>query len=118
MDSFYTAQSITNELPDANLFIDERTEQKALALLERREARIGSFMERKRIGINRRVMLDGQGRSVIVVCIFEVRCSQGHSIEIVTVTQKNRTEGFFISDFTIEGMEAPMPSQKTRTSSA
>lgn len=110
-DTFYEVQKEPNAEFPSGLFENERVAEEVKASLLTRYAEFGLYQAHKRVGSNRRVTMNGQGRQETILYIFEVSCASGTTRETLTVSRNSSAEAFKIVDYLIEDiMRANDPS--------
>ena len=87
-DRFFSRQD-THPLP-GELLADESAKKRAEQLIARRESMMGAYISRKRVGSNRRMVLESGVRKDTAVFIFEVISEGGRTLETITVPEAGR----------------------------
>ena len=116
-EAFYEGQRPQGDSWSAGLFVDKAAEQKAKDLITRRELEFGSLVSIKKIASNKRISLEGQGRTATATFIFEITCEKGRTREILTITQNGRREPFRIIEYVVENMRTEQEALPSGTSS-
>ena len=109
-EQFYSHQG-DYQLP-SELFIDEGAQRQVELLVSQRESMMGSYRSHKRVGSNRRMVLDGQGKKETVIFIFEVTYDGGRASETLTISRSRASEPYCITSYEIENIsqsEDPTP---------
>ncbi|MCK5248655.1 MAG: hypothetical protein KAJ98_01735, partial [Spirochaetaceae bacterium] len=71
-----------------------------------------------RIGTNRRIFMEGQGRKEMVTYIFEVKVENGRTRETLMLSRNSSSEPFLITAYVIEDiprLQDPAPAGTSST---
>lgn len=104
-DRFFSRQG-THPLP-GELFADESAKKRAEQLIARRESMMGAYISRKRVGSNRRMVLESGVRKDTAVFIFEVISEGGRTLETITVSRSRPSKSYRITSYEIENIPEP-----------
>ena len=115
-DRFFSRQE-THPLPD-ELFADESTKKRAGQLIARRKSMMGAYISHKRVGSNRRIVLESGARKDTAVFIFEVTSEGGRTLETITVSRGRPSRPYRITSYQIENIPEPGERDAANTSSA
>ena len=117
-DAFYEMQKEPFTAFPSDIFENEGVAEDIKATLLTRNAEFGPYQAHKRVGSNRRVTMNGQGRQETILYIFEVSCGSGTTRETLTVSRNGAAEAFKIVDYQIEDImriEDPAPAGTSST---
>ncbi len=101
-NAFYNYQLDKGSLFPSELFADTQVAIQAESLVSRRDMAYGSYRSHNRIGTNRRIFMEGQGRKEIVTYIFDVTEENGRTRETLMLSRNSTTEPFLITAYVIE----------------
>ena len=117
-DAFYRYQLDNGSLFPSELFSDTQVAMQAESLVSRREMAYGSYQSHSRIGTNRRIFMEGQGRKEMVTYIFEVKVENGRTRETLMLSRNSSSEPFLITAYVIEDIPRLQDPAPAGTSSA
>jgi hypothetical protein len=103
--------------PD-ELFADEEVSMQAKSLVKRKQMAVGSHISHKRMGMNRRVSMDGGGRKESVTFLFEVTGENGRTRETLMLSRTGSSEPFLIDAYVVEDvprLQDPAPAGTSST---
>lgn len=101
-DAFYLYQLDTSIKFPGELFSDDEVSMQAESLVKRKEMAVGSYISHNRIGMNRRVSMEGNGKKESVTYVFEVTGENGKTRETLMISRSRASDPFLIHAYVIE----------------
>lgn len=117
-DAFYQYQLDTSVPFPGDLFSEDEVSIQAESLVKRKEMAVGSYISHNRIGMNRRVSMEGSGRKESVTYIFEVTGENGKTRETLLISRSRSSDPFLIHAYVIEDvprLQDPAPAGTSST---
>lgn len=117
-DAFYLYQLDTSIPFPSELFSDGEVSMQAESLVKRKEIAVGLYISHNRIGMNRRVSMEGSGKKESVTYVFEVTGENGRTRETLMISRSKASEPFLIHAYVIEDvprLQDPAPAGTSST---